>query len=215
MDKNYFIFDIDGTLVDTKFQNIQSFKKVMVEKLNMNVGEAGFQMAAALPGKETLRRLKVENVDEVYNDWTNEMIKLDYTVKLYDGIMDLLLFLKKRRSKLGIVTSRTRSEIDNDKVLGKIIDFFDVVVGFSCKIKPKPNPDQLLKAIKDLNAAKENTVYIGDTLYDYQCAKNAGVEFRLACWGYEDYENEILSKIPKVKSYKSPYEIIKELQIEK
>ena len=213
MKKNYFIFDVDGTLVDTKFQNIESFKKVMAKNTKVEVGEDALRMASGLPGKETLRRLNIENVDKVYEDWADEMAKLDYTVKLYDGVVELLSFLKKKSYKLGIVTSRTESEIKVDKVLMSIIDYFDTVVEVSDGLKSKPNPDQLLKAIKCLNADKESAVYIGDTLYDYQCAKNAGVDFRLACWGYKDDEKEaLLSGLPNLKSYNSPYEAIEEFQ---
>lgn len=216
MKKNYFIFDIDGTLVDTKFQNIESFKKTMAENTKVEVGEDALRMASGLPGKETLRRLNIENVDQVYENWANEMAKLDYTVKLYDGVVELLSFLKKKNYKLGIVTSRTESEIKVDKVLMGIIDYFDAVVEASDELKSKPNPDQLLRATKCLNADKENAVYIGDTLYDYQCAINAGVDFRLACWGYKDDEKEVLlSELPNLKSYSSPYETIEEFQNQK
>ena len=50
--------------------------------------------------------------------------------------------------------------------------------------KPKPDPDTLLFAIKSLNVAKEQTIYIGDGLRDIIAAKEANIKSILVTYGY-------------------------------
>ena len=53
----------------------------------------------------------------------------------------------------------------------------------------KPFPDPIQKAIDELHVKKEETIYIGDSLYDMQSAKACGVTFGLAKWGAQNIEN--------------------------
>ncbi|MEG0450304.1 MAG: HAD hydrolase-like protein, partial [Lysinibacillus sp.] len=49
--------------------------------------------------------------------------------------------------------------------------------------KHKPHPEPLLVCLEGLHATKNEAVYIGDSIYDMQCANSAGVKFALALWG--------------------------------
>ena len=46
-------------------------------------------------------------------------------------------------------------------------------------------PEGLLKIIKKFNIQKKNAVYVGDSIYDFQCAKKAKILYLHAKWGYE------------------------------
>lgn len=47
----------------------------------------------------------------------------------------------------------------------------------------KPHPEPLLKFLEVSGAKAESSIYIGDAIYDYECAREAGVDFGLALWG--------------------------------
>ncbi|WP_313182898.1 HAD hydrolase-like protein [Lacrimispora sp.] len=47
----------------------------------------------------------------------------------------------------------------------------------------KPDPDPLFKYMEVSNASNNELIYIGDSVYDWECAKSAKVDFALAGWG--------------------------------
>ncbi|MGT4665966.1 HAD family hydrolase [Enterococcus hirae] len=53
----------------------------------------------------------------------------------------------------------------------------------------KPLPAPIQKAIDELGIKKEETIYIGDSLYDMQSAKACGIAFGLAKWRAKNIEN--------------------------
>ena len=59
-----------------------------------------------------------------------------------------------------------------------------LVVAHSRKLRGKPFPDQLLKAIKMAKLNQLNTIYIGDMLVDYKAAKNSKISFVYTKYGY-------------------------------
>lgn len=186
MNKKFVIFDIDGTLIDTKRQVVQSLVNILKEHLNIEKKYKELEFAFGIPGNKTLELLGVTNVDEIFPLWQEEIFNMSYLSKIYDGVEEILMELKKRGLLLGIVTSRNDIELIRDINLKKIINYFNIIVTYSDKYLPKPNPDQLLKAIDLAKVKKESAVYIGDTLYDYYSAKNAGMDFILAKWDHQD-----------------------------
>lgn len=57
------------------------------------------------------------------------------------------------------------------------INWFETVVSFETTKKHKPDPEPLLHAISELDMKPEETVYVGDAISDYECAKTAKVEY--------------------------------------
>ena len=52
------------------------------------------------------------------------------------------------------------------------------------KLPGKPKPDKILSILKKLRIKKDKTVYVGDMLVDRLTAKNAGIEYVHALYGY-------------------------------
>ena len=55
--------------------------------------------------------------------------------------------------------------------------------------KGKPNPWQIKKLAKKLRIHRSEVVYVGDTIIDKKTAKNAGIKFIYAKYGYENIKN--------------------------
>ena len=85
--------------------------------------------------------------------------------------------------KLGIVTSKTKAEFDEEVTHFGLNKYFGVIICADDTKKHKPNPEPLLKYMELANAKPEETLYIGDSIYDMQCAKSSGVDFAFAKWG--------------------------------
>jgi putative hydrolase of the HAD superfamily len=96
---------------------------------------------------------------------------------LYPEVREVLLKLKRRGLKVGLISNGYEEEID--LVLEKVNlekATFDVTVGVDKIRKVKPNPDIFKYAITKLNVKPEEAIFVGDTIEaDYKGAENAGI----------------------------------------
>ena len=75
------------------------------------------------------------------------------------------------------------NRIDKKSIRG-LKEHFTYIECSNDKTRGKPFPDQINLIISRLKVDKSECVYIGDTLVDYNTAKNAGIDFIFAQWGY-------------------------------
>ena len=97
-----------------------------------------------------------------------------YTFKLFN--------LNKRKITLGIVTSKDKFR--TLKLIKKFRIDIKLIVTPSKKLRGKPFPDQLLKAIKIAKTNVSNALYVGDMLVDYKAAKSSNINFVHTKYGY-------------------------------
>lgn len=189
---NFIIFDVDGTLIDSA--------PVYLPALGYALNEHGYtpspeqiQTAFGMTGWQGLTYCGVpaEQFDAVLHSWEEEAYRHLEHVTVYDGIVDTLRALKEGGNKLGIATSRNRSQyIHGVKPLG-LSEFFDAVVCSDDVADPKPAPDELFECLKRMGGTAERAIFIGDSPYDMQCARAAGIKSGLALWGCHDPEQLI------------------------
>lgn len=196
--KKCVLFDVDGTLVDTEKVTIEALKITMKELYNRDYSKNELNFAVGLPGKHTLHKLDIENIDATLRVWNEQIRKFINEVRIYPQIEETLNSLKNKNIKLGIVTSRYGFEVKEDIMLNEILHHFDLIVTYDESLRPKPYPDQLLKALKELNKNPDEAVYVGDTNYDYGCAKSCNVDFLLANWGEVDRRDNFDDKNIKI-----------------
>ena len=63
---------------------------------------------------------------------------------------------------------------------------FDCIITSDDVLKGKPHPEGLYKILKKLKIKKKNTIYVGDSYYDYQASKLAKIKYAHAMWGYDN-----------------------------
>ncbi|MCX7708310.1 MAG: HAD family hydrolase [Clostridia bacterium] len=177
------IFDVDGTLIDTEQAVIGSLQRVLKEELSKDFPADELSFVLGIPGAAALSQLGIKNVEDANRKW-NIYFK-DYTqyIRVFPQIETTLKKLKELNVKTGIVTSKTREELDNDFVPFALTDFIDIVVCADDTTRHKPHPEPILKFLQDAKLRPSEALYIGDTHYDSQCARDAGVVFGLALWG--------------------------------
>ncbi len=184
---NDLIFDVDGTILDTEAVILKSLQKVLArEGEKYQIEELRF--ALGIPGKETLRRLNVTNVEHIHSRWTKTILEFSEEVNVFKGLEEVLKVLSNQPVKMGIVTSKTHQEIKDEFDPFGLSPYFQYTINANDTEKHKPHPDPLLACLKGLGATKRDAIYIGDTVYDMQCAKSAGVRFALALWGAKTVE---------------------------
>ena len=182
-----FIFDIDGTLIDTEKMYIKPLYDVLVKRgydITYDQAAATFGITAL----DALKRLNVTDQDAVMAEWNQLIPNYAKYLKVYAGIPESLAELKQTK-KLAIATSKVRSEFERDFTPIGINHYFNEVVTSDEVAAGKPAPDMILKGMEKLNGVPETTVYVGDTLYDMQAAHSGNVAFALAGWRTAADEN--------------------------
>jgi len=102
---------------------------------------------------------------------------------LFNDTIEVLSRLKQAGRNTAIVTTKMRYRINEALDKFGMQGLIDYVVGYGDVEKPKPAPDGLLKAIDHFGEAKQNVIYIGDSMIDANAAANAGVDFAAVTTG--------------------------------
>jgi haloacid dehalogenase superfamily, subfamily IA, variant 1 with third motif having Dx(3-4)D or Dx(3-4)E len=201
------LFDVDGTLVDTEQTIIKSWQKTLKDTLNIEPKAEELFYVLGIPGTKAVQKYSngPQQSKQLLQLWEQNDHQMFHYSKLFTGIEEMLQQLTAKKIQLGVVTSRTNQEMQI------VLDKFDLEKYFSTFITAsktklhKPNPEPILKAIETLKIDPAETLYIGDSIYDFQCARNAQVEFALASWGAKD--NPEFSKVDYL--LKQPTDLVK------
>lgn len=182
------VFDVDGTLIDTGDAIIASLQKVLLEELGKEYPGEELYFSFGIPGEVTLKKFGINDVEGPLGKWIRYLDELSGSIRIFEGIDCCLKKLKADNIKAGIVTSKTREEFVSNFIPMGLADYFDYVVCADDTDRHKPHPEPLLKLLELSGNKPEEIVYIGDTKYDKECAKGAGVKFGLALWGAKSPE---------------------------
>ena len=203
MGYKHLIFDIDGTLVDNEKVVIATWQETILQLFGKYYETSDLNFVLGIPGVTTMERLGAENPQEAFVVWGQNFTKHKAEIELFPHIENTIAALKSKGLDLGLVTSRTHDELNNDFALGEIIGNFDTIICVTDAPRPKPNPDPLLVYMERCGLSPDEVLYIGDSDYDYHCAKNAKVDFGVASWG----DNRI-SHTDARYSFNSPMDIL-------
>lgn len=175
----HIVFDIDGTLIDTEYAVLHSLKDTLiaVTGINREINELTF--ALGIPGKNALKKLNVpeRSISLILGHWEKCMSNYSNTICVFQGISELLDALVQYGCELGIVTSKTREEFKQDFEPFDISKYFTTIICADDTVEHKPDPDPLFKYMEVSNANNNELIYIGDSVYDWECAKSAKVDF--------------------------------------
>ena len=105
---------------------------------------------------------------------------------------------------LGIVTSKTYQEYYSDFEPLGLADYFSTIVCADDTDEHKPQAAPLVAYLAKAHVSPENALYIGDSIYDIQCANNAGVDSGLVLWS-----NNVSNPIRADYYFKTPNDISK------
>lgn len=176
-----FIFDIDGTLLDTEAMYMKSLQAVLHER-GIDREYAELVTTFGIPSREALVRLGIADIDDVLAAWGPRTAQYRESVKVYAGVKPALTALRKAGAHLGIMTSKQQFEYERDVTAEGLDTEMSIAVVAEDVAHGKPEPDGILLAMQRLGATPAETVYVGDTAYDALASKAAGVTFGFAAW---------------------------------
>lgn len=197
------IFDVDGTLMDSQAMILASLTAAFTaEQLPLPsrpemLGIVGLSLVKAMsvlrPDDEAPRH---ERLAEAYKQafWSYRANK-SYPEIPFDGALDLLRRLQARDVLIGIATGKAQRGVRH------IIDQFGLegvfaTIQTSDDAPSKPHPGMILQAMAECGAAPQDTVMIGDAVFDIDMAHAADVRAIAVSWGFQP-----LASLEQAKPY--------------
>ena len=190
-----YIFDLDGTLLDTLGDLAASVNYAMsthhlpehsVDEVRMMVGNGV---------RKLMERAIPDGAANPYFDETFATFRHHYmehqldTTRPYDGIIETLQELKRRGCRTAVVSNKfdaATKSLCNHFFSGLI----DVAIGENeaAGIHKKPAPDTVFEAIRLLGVSREEAVYVGDSDVDIATAQASGIPCISVLWGFRNRE---------------------------
>lgn len=191
MDYQTYVFDLDGTLLDTLGDLAASTNYALaahgmptrtVEEVRMFVGNGVKKlMERAVPDG-----LDNPRFEETYRCFREHYMEhnLDTTAP-YPHVVEMLAALKSRGKQLAVVSNKFYAA--TQELCAHFFGaYIDVAIGERETIRKKPAPDTVLEALRQLGATREGAVYIGDSDVDIETARNCGIPCVSVLWGFRD-----------------------------
>lgn len=190
MNYTHIVFDVDGTLLNTAHCILQALKDTLETISGETYETAKLNFALGMTSENVLRHLNVkeESIPSVIDAWVKKEEECSDLIRPFPGIETLLAQLKDAGAELGIVTSRTHSELELVFRPFSLLDFFSVIICADDTSEHKPSPAPLLKYMEKAGAGPEQVLYVGDSAQDMECAGRAGTAGALAVWGTRNHE---------------------------
>lgn len=193
MNYQTFIFDLDGTLLDTLGDLAASVNYALrthgmpehsIDDVRRFVGNGVRKlMQRAIPDGESN-----PDFEATFATFRQHYLahSLD-TTRPYDGVPGTLEALKARGCRLAVVSNKMMAATQ-ELCRHFFPDTIEVAIGEheAEGIRRKPAPDTVFAALRQLRVGKEGAVYVGDSDVDIQTAANAGLPCISVLWGFRD-----------------------------
>ena len=171
------LFDFDGTLMATEPAIHESFREVFRLHGDVEDFDERKQIEVLGPPLDVMMKKYFPDLDpEVlkaeYRNYQNA--HLTELVKPMPYAKELLIWLKERGYRIGIVSTRRTDSIERIMETADMQGLADVTIGYEKVTRQKPDPEGVAMAIEILGySADTPCIYIGDSPADIQCGKNA------------------------------------------
>jgi HAD superfamily hydrolase (TIGR01509 family) len=173
------VLDIDGTLVDSNYQHALAWYRAFrslgetfpVWRLHRLIGMGGDQLVSAIGGEELEERIG----DEARDRQVAEVDPMIGEIAPLPGARDLLVAIKERGHTLVLASSGKPHHVD---AFLDLLDARDLADGWTTSgdvERSKPAPDLLEVARAKVGAEDARCVVVGDSTWDVEAAKRAGM----------------------------------------
>ena len=181
----HLVFDIDGTIIDSAKINMLSLQETVKELRGDVMPLEDLYFSFGIPGVRAMEILGFPEPEKAVQVWIRNYSACAERLgmPLFPGMREILERLREQGASLGIITSKLREEYDEHFEKQGLLELFPCVVTASDTPKGKPYPDPMLEYLRRIGAAPEEVLYFGDTAYDMDCARSAGVDHALVLWG--------------------------------
>lgn len=181
------IFDMDGTLISTEAVIVHCVNEISKKYLKraLPAGDASWTLGP--PARNIItgfaKGLRGKPVKKAVDDYLS-CYRRNFPNKaiIFPGIAELLKKLHASGRHLSVVTAEERALMEYNLATLGLKDYFDILVSRDDVLKPKPDPEGILLALKGMKTKPERSIMIGDAATDILAGRNAGLLTGLATW---------------------------------
>jgi HAD superfamily hydrolase (TIGR01509 family) len=186
------VLDVDGTLMDTNYLHTEAWARAFESvghrvprvKLHKEVGKgAGLLIEEFVDDEET-----IEKIQDLHSEFYEELQEYGHPLP---GAKELISSLKERGYGVWFVTSAKDEELEHHMQELEAEDSVDGVVNSSAVENQKPAPDIFEEALRRAGATAEDTVAVGDAVWDVEAASEAGIRTVAVLSGGAYHEEEL------------------------
>lgn len=180
------LFDLDGTLIDSIGLILNSARYAFAkldrdcppdEEWLAGVGIPLFTMF----GRYARSQADCAALIAAYREY--QLANHDRLVRCYDGVVDAVRHLHAHGHELGIVTSKSEALAMRGLAHVGLARYMDTVVGCDSSVRHKPDPEPVWIALRRLDCAPSDAIFVGDSVHDIIAGNTAGVRTIAVLWG--------------------------------
>lgn len=182
---NTILFDLDGTIIDTNDLIINTFLHVLEqhfpqqkytrEQIIPHMGLTLEQQMQTFSGREEVTELVAD-----YRTYNN--LHHDTLIREFPRVKEVIAKLHERGITMGIVTTKIKPTTIRALDYFGLKEYMSTIVTVQDVTHPKPHPEPVLTALRNLGADPDKTLMVGDSAADIQSAKAAGVKAAGVAW---------------------------------
>jgi HAD superfamily hydrolase (TIGR01509 family) len=210
-----FLFDLDGTLVDSVYQHVLAWREALeaggirlaVWRIHRQIGMSGGLFVNAL-ARETGHTCSPEEAERIHQVHSEAFKRYASQVRPLPGAEELLAYLTKAGVPWAIATSGMMESASLSLRLLGLNDDVPIITRDLVR-HAKPDPDLFLAAAEKLNVAISDSVVVGDSIWDLLAARRAralGVGLLSGGYGREELERAGAYRV-----YNDPADLLRHL----
>jgi HAD superfamily hydrolase (TIGR01549 family) len=205
------LFDVDGTLVDTLPAIVRGLGDTYEHFNGSRPSDAEIQATIGLPLTTQMRMFGSEpaNAEEIEQRIDFAIHRLQSYAHLeqeYEPAVQTLKLVLQAGKKTALVTSKSRLELSLFAERVHWVQNVDITICASDVKTPKPNPESALLACERLDVSPADAVFIGDSVFDMQCASSAGLS--AVAVGYGSGKKQALLDERPGRFFESPEDLL-------
>jgi pyrophosphatase PpaX len=180
------LFDLDGTLIDSIRLILDSYHHTLQTHALPPKSDEHWLAGLGTPLWVQLRHwsddpVQLEAMIATYREYN--LSHHDAMVTAYPGVVDMVHAIRRAGLRTGLVTSKNRPGAVRGLRLIGLEGSMELIVGADEVENPKPHPEPIERALRELRAPAGQTIYVGDSIHDMECGRAAGVRTGAVLWG--------------------------------
>ncbi|HYH49905.1 MAG TPA: HAD family hydrolase [Acidimicrobiia bacterium] len=169
------LFDVDGTLVDTNYLHALAWRRVFLDHDQPEITTARIHRLVGMGSDELMETLLGERRPELKEERSKHFEALKPEIRAFPRAGDVLRALHERGARVVLATSAEKSDLEALLAAIDADDAIDAVTSAGEVDAAKPAPDLFSVAREEAGTPPEATVVVGDTVWDVEAARKAGL----------------------------------------
>ena len=194
------LFDFDGTLVDSERLILASFRHATRAVLGATPSDEVLRAGIGLTLEQQARDLAGDRAQELFDVYVrhNRAAHAEL-LSTFDGVPEMIGRLRRRDARLGVVTAKIRPTLElGFEHVPLERDWFEVLIAKEDTGRHKPEPEPLLLALELMDADPRDAIYVGDSPFDIRAAHASGVVAAAAAWGDIFSRDVLVAERPQI-----------------